>query len=148
MSLSSSIKVLQVNLNRSAQATESALQLAIEAGTDILLVQEPWLVPDNSRSVIHPGFTQIRPNTHLRPRTLAYIARRFQPSSCLASSSPNDPDLLVLDISEANATIQLLNIYNELGLGDTRLRTVDRALYNRSIGPNTILVGDFNLHHP
>ncbi|RDL42413.1 uncharacterized protein BP5553_02392 [Venustampulla echinocandica] len=140
--------VISVNLNRSAEATESALQLAVETKVDILLVQELWLVPGNTRSVLHPGYTQILPKTHLRPRTLAYIARGFRPSSCIANTSPNDPDLLVLDISEANATIQLLNIYNEQDLGDSGLRTVNRVLYPRALGPNTVLAGDLNIHHP
>lgn len=41
MSISSSIKILQVNLNRSAQATESALQTAVELQIDLIVVQEP-----------------------------------------------------------------------------------------------------------
>jgi hypothetical protein len=39
--ISSSIRVLQVNLNRSAPATESALQIAIELKIDLIIVQEP-----------------------------------------------------------------------------------------------------------
>jgi hypothetical protein len=39
--ISTSFKVLQVNLNRSAVATESALQLAIELNVDLIVVQEP-----------------------------------------------------------------------------------------------------------
>ena len=39
--ISSNIRVLQVNLNRSAPATESALQLAIELNIDLVIVQEP-----------------------------------------------------------------------------------------------------------
>jgi hypothetical protein len=35
---SSNIRVLQVNLNRSAAATESALQIAIELQIDLLVI--------------------------------------------------------------------------------------------------------------
>lgn len=38
------IKVLQVNLNKSQQATEAALQIAVELNIDIIAMQEPWLV--------------------------------------------------------------------------------------------------------
>ena len=41
MGLNTSIKVLQVNLNRNALATESALDLAVGLGVDIIAVQEP-----------------------------------------------------------------------------------------------------------
>ena len=47
MSISSSIKILQVNLNRSAQATKSALQTTVELQIDLIVVQEPWTVPRN-----------------------------------------------------------------------------------------------------
>ena len=39
--ISSSLKILQINLNRSATATESALQLATELKIDLLVIQEP-----------------------------------------------------------------------------------------------------------
>jgi len=39
--ISSSTRVLQVNLNRSAQAIESALQIAVELKIDLVIVQEP-----------------------------------------------------------------------------------------------------------
>jgi hypothetical protein len=41
--ISTSIRVLQINLNRSQPATESTLQLALESKVDLILVQEPWL---------------------------------------------------------------------------------------------------------
>jgi hypothetical protein len=59
----SSIKTLQINLNRSAAATKSALDLAIGLYVDIIAVQEPWVFPNpdgdytTTRSVIHLGFT-------------------------------------------------------------------------------------------
>ena len=62
MNNSNSIKTLQVNLNRSAPATESALNLAIELKADIIAIQEPWVYPSpnndytTTRSVIHPRF--------------------------------------------------------------------------------------------
>ena len=45
--ISSSTRVLQVNLNRSAPATESALQIAVELKIDIVVVQEPWILLPN-----------------------------------------------------------------------------------------------------
>ena len=41
MNSSSSLKVLQVNLNRSTLATESILQVAVELGVGLVVVQEP-----------------------------------------------------------------------------------------------------------
>ena len=117
--ISTSIKALQINLNKSSIATESALQLAIELKVDIVLVQEPWLAPrdpdkdySSTRSVLHPSFTQVLPIVQeLRPRTLAYIARGFKPVVSLVPIV--DPDILILDIIEGSQRLQLSNIYNK-----------------------------------
>src|SRR5277367_1965874 len=154
--ISSSFKVLQVNLNRSGPATESALQIAVELKIDLLVVQEPWTAPrnqdpdySNTRSILHPSFTQILPaDLSLRPRTLVYVARSFRPTVALASSSPADPDLLVVDIIEGNQRVQLLNIYNEASPLGSGPWTLDRVVYHRTLLPGSILLGDFNTHHP
>jgi len=127
-----SFKVLQVNLNRSGPATESALQIAIELKIDLIIIQEPWIIPKNqdpdyrnTRSILHPSFTQILPaDLTLRPRTLVYVSKTFQPTVSLARESPPDPDLLVIDIVEGNQKIQLLNVYNEANQLGTGLRTI------------------------
>jgi hypothetical protein len=63
--INSSIKVLQVNLNRSQLATENTLQTTIELGVDLVVVQEPWLAPSTSQdysqaySIGHSSFSQL-----------------------------------------------------------------------------------------
>ena len=154
--ISSSVKILQVNLNRSAPATESALQIAIELQVDLVVVQEPYIIQDSqdyttTRSTAHQTFTQILPRDNgngLRPRTLVYVSKTFHPLVSLATSSPTDPDLLAIDIIEGNAKIQLLNIYNEDDQAGTGPRTLERCLFRQPLYPNTILLGDFNTHHP
>ena len=95
--ISSSIRVLQVNLNHSQLAIESALQVAIELKIDLVIVQELWLLTrppeatdySNTRSVLHPSFLQILPaDLTYRPRTLAYVVRGFKPFVTIVSSSP------------------------------------------------------------
>ena len=149
--ISTSFRVLQVNLNRNSTATESALQVAVELKVDLIVVQEPWTTTnvDHSfiRSILHPSFTQLLPtDVTLRPRTLVYVARGFRPTVAI-SDCPSDPDLLVINIIEGKSQIQLLNVYheeNQLGHGP---KTIER-LFNRQILPNTLLLGDFNTHHP
>ena len=41
MSINSSIKILQVNLNRNSIVIKSILQVVIELRVDLILVQEP-----------------------------------------------------------------------------------------------------------
>jgi hypothetical protein len=154
--ISSSIRVLQINLNRSQPATESALQLALESKADLILVQEPWLARkqqedsyDQVQSTQHPLFTQIfTRNRVIRPRTLAYISKSSQFQATLATCSPNDTDIQVLDIVQGTKRIQILNIYNEADQLNQGPRTIDRVLFPLPLASESIVLGDFNNHHP
>jgi hypothetical protein len=115
--IGSNTKILQVNLNRSLLATESAIQIAIELKVDILFIQEPWILSDlddfsTARSGAHQSFFQILPVcTGLRPRTLAYVSRSYTPVVNISPISPTDPDVLIVDISEKGEKVQAINIY-------------------------------------
>lgn len=133
------IKVLQINLNKSQQATESTLQLAIELQIDIISVHEPWLIPisqhhgdyQQTRSVNHPNFIQILPNHNPleRPRTLVYVAKNIRCQVLLAPNSPQDPDFQVLEMVVDESNITLINIYNQIDQLTQTQRTTDRCLY-------------------
>jgi hypothetical protein len=151
------IRILQINLNRSAPATESTFETALELNIDIIAVQEPWVFPaanndyTNTRSIIHQGFTQVLPNHGLlRPRTLCYISKNLAPgiSTSLASTSPRDPDCLIIDIQNRGTKIQLINIYNEKDLSGSRVYTLKRGVIPAPLSQNSIILGDFNIHHP
>lgn len=156
--ISSNTKILQVNLNRSLPATESALQVAIELKIDILFIQEPWILSDSdsddfstTRSIAHQSYFQLLPVcTGLRPRTLAYVSRGYTPVVNISPTSPTDPDVLIVDISEKGEKVQAINIYNEKDLDFDLERgyTLQRFLYNFALYSKSIIVGDFNLHHP
>ena len=153
--ISTTLKILQVNVNRSAPATESALQLAIEAKVDLIAVQEPWFFntpPPNTELAVstqHPAFIQILPRcTALRARTLVYVLRGIRPLVSLASNSPDDPDIQIIDIVEGQSKVQLINIYNEADQRHQGPQTLPRCLYPLQIHPRTVILGDFNTHHP
>ena len=87
MNINNNLRVLQINLNTSFIATESALQVALELKIDILAIQEPWVpyTPSsnfaNTRSINYLGFMQILPNySNLCPRTLVYYASNIAAS--------------------------------------------------------------------
>ncbi|KAF1922237.1 uncharacterized protein M421DRAFT_79047 [Didymella exigua CBS 183.55] len=119
------LRILQVNLNKSAQAIESALQLVVE----LVIVKKPKLIPArqssldylDTHSINYPSFTQILPllqDYSIRPRVLVYSARTTQ----------------------AQVTI----------LADTNTQgntTIERKLLSTSILPSAILLGDFNINH-
>ena len=146
-------RVLQINLNRSQAATENALQLAIEYKVDILFIQEPWIFQSEvTRSISHQSFSQIFPLSdsapQLRPRVLAYIAKSYSPLVTISPLSPKDPDLLILDITEKGRSFSVYNTYNQVSQQEgTSLSTFSRVLQHLPINPESIILGDFNLHH-
>ena len=155
-----SCKILQINVNRNSITTENILQMAIELNIKILAIQEPWVISNNSnescsitnnsnefRSINHPSFKQLFPNySTFRPRVLFYISREYIVN--LAPISPLDPDCIIIDL--INLNIQLINIYNASHPNiDNSIATIQREnLLPNLFAKNTILLGDFNTHHP
>ena len=183
--MSAQRKILQCNLNRSLQATENTLQLAIELGVSIIAVQEPWIrqsrpildytnIPsinplastqqqaehtnhqqdtyEGSKSICHPSFIQIFPETDdhkLRPRTMFYLAKHTNIQYNKPQGYPKDPDILAVNFIGNNFNMTIINVYNQKHQGpENNLKTIERHKDNVPITPNTIVVGDFNEHHP
>lgn len=149
------MRILQINLNKSSQATESALQLAVELNIDLIFIQEPWIIKSGidysiSRSIIHSSYIQTLPkfNPKLRPRTLLYTSRTFQPAINLAPESPIDPDIQIFNVQNGDKVFRVINAYNEADQAKINGSTVERCLYNTPITQETILLGDLNAHHP
>ena len=153
------LRILQVNLNRSAQATESALQVAVELAIDLIVVQEPWLVPSqqtpldytDTRSVNHPSFVQTfptLPHPALRPRVLIYASRSLQAQINPLQDSPADPDCQAVGIKSTHFNFTLYNIYNENDQQGSPNRTIERMLLPTMLPTTTLVLGDFNTHHP
>ena len=150
----SSVKVLQINVNRNATTTENILNLAVELNISILAIQEPKIFnldkeETTTRSVLHSGFNQIMPRHGLyRPRAIYYVSKNIATS--LSHDSPLDPDCVVIDVFG----LKLVNIYNnstqnvELELNSTISYTIYRDFFLDLIDSRTILLGDFNAHHP
>jgi hypothetical protein len=151
--MSSYVKVLQINVNCNSPITENVLQIAIELDIKVLVIQEPWVIAGNNnaeyRSIIHPSYIQILPNYGaLRPRTLIYVARELQAS--LAQNSPSDPDCLIIDLNLGALKMQLINVYNAIHPEDPNsiLTILREDTFPNTLHNNSLLLGDFNTHHP
>ena len=148
------IKILQVNLNKSIQATESTLQLAIDLKADIIAIQEPWIAPirnndyTTARSVLHSAYIQILPlaNPRLRPRVLFYISRSLEAETYLLEGFIPDPDIMALVVKGRNYKFNLFNLYNEKNTEG--IRTIPRVLLNTRLPQSSVLLLDANEHHP
>ncbi|KAH7553336.1 hypothetical protein BM1_08309 [Bipolaris maydis] len=134
--------------------TESALDLAIKADAKIIVVQEPWLPKGssyaNTRSTAHQNFTQILPtpkDTSLRPRVLFYIRKDLEVE--VNPFISDDNDFLAIKVLASTSSLYIYNIYNEKSLQEgLNKTTIQRRLLQETLQPQSIILGDFNTHHP
>ena len=145
------VKVLQINVNRSSPTTESVLNLAIQINAKIIAIQEPWLLKgpyENTRSIAHQDFTQILPSYRgLRPRTLFYIRKDLEVEVNPYISKDND--FQAISLATSTSKIYIYNIYNEKSLREgLNKTTIQRRLLEETLQPQSIILGDFNTHHP
>ena len=109
----------------------TTLELAFKANIDFVLLQEPYIASDNKGTVSYPAYTAIipTPRENVRPRVAIFARKDTKYSYTARPDISNDPDLLVLTISGRGlAPIQLINVYNEEGLGENKDWTVKRSL--------------------
>jgi hypothetical protein len=149
-SISSKIEILQNNTDRIPQAMHTSLELAFKATIDFVLIQEPWIANDNMGTVSHPAYITILPNKkdNIRPRVAIFARKDTKFSYTARPDIIDDPDILILQISGPGLKpIQLINLYNEKGLGNDSDYTVKRSLQYLVPDKRTIISGDFNAHH-
>jgi hypothetical protein len=109
----------------------TTLELVFRTNIDFVLLQEPYIANDNRGTVSHPAYTAIlpTPRENIRPRVAIFARKDTKYSYTARPDIIDDPDLLILTISGRGvAPFQLINIYNEEGLGTTKDWTVKRSL--------------------
>jgi hypothetical protein len=163
---SSYITITQHNAGKRDVAHHTILQQAFERKTDVLLLQEPFC-PRNYATggfigITHPAYylitlqpTTSPSNITLKPRVLAYVRKgslAFTPRYDLC----NDPDLQVIQVFGIEP-FYIFNVYNEreriIGSSEGSkvrlgLYTVERLLQHIHPDFPSVILGDFNLHHP
>ena len=58
--MSKSLKVLQINVNKSLSTTEHILQLTIELNISILAIQEPWTIGSEAKGFCSVNYTSFK----------------------------------------------------------------------------------------
>jgi len=117
--LDTTFRILQANVNRSAQATETVLDIGIRERIAIIAIQEPWFLKENdnwTRPLCHNGYITITPQVDktIRPRTTTYINQNLLGEIQVNPVQTNDRDIqnLILQDKRGNK-LQILNVYNE-----------------------------------
>jgi hypothetical protein len=99
----------------------SCLEIAFKANIDFILIQEPWIVSDNIGTVSHPIYIGILPlrKEGIRSRVVIFARKIILYSYIARPDISNNSDTLILQISGLGISpFQLINIYNEKGLGE------------------------------
>ena len=145
----SRLQILQLNVGRSWEAHETALQLAFENNCHAVLIQEPWIFTDRSRrlSKHHPSFHQFTSTEDWssRPRTLTYIRKHPHLKAEPFPLNTTSRDITAVQITTPRKTALLINMYN------APPGSVDEGqglhnLMRQTIPSHPCLVaGDFNL---
>ncbi len=153
------ISILSVNVGRSSAAQQIALQTAHTSRTDFLLIQEPYISKNTERKITcrHSSYECYAPvdDWSTRPRVLTYSRKNnslthYQERPDIAIEQGLS-DILFLSVrAPNNPRLLIINVYNappgaiNSGSGVSCLLSSP----NIHLSANTILAGDFNLHHP
>ncbi|PWI64463.1 hypothetical protein PCL_10441 [Purpureocillium lilacinum] len=114
---------------------------------DILAIQEPWRNPFKA-TTYHP----LKGHFHLTyldddaTRVCFYINKRIDPGSWNVSCISKDIISLSIRSPDSSRNIDIFNVYNEVGT-DT-LATLAESLGGLGHLTETVILGDFSLHHP
>jgi hypothetical protein len=144
------LRVFQANVGRGGPAHDLALHFAYQAGSDVVLLQEPWTqtAPGRRLTKTHPGYRTLIPidDWTSRPRVITYVRRGVgyritQPTAGLSR------DLLQVVLQQPGyPATTIWNVYNAPRGSEGAGQAVAVLLQQRP-GPQTTVAGDFNLHH-
>jgi len=144
------VQVFQANVGRGGPAHDLALHFAYQAGSDVVLLQEPWTqtAPGRRLTKTHPGYRTLIPidDWTSRPRVMTYIRRGVgyrinQPTAGLSR------DLLQVVLQQpGHSAMTIWNVYNAPRGSEGAGQAVAVLLQQRP-GHQTTVAGDFNLRH-
>src|SRR5215469_18155456 len=152
--MSSEIRFLQNNVDRTPDYIVTYLETSLEYSTDFILFQELYI--RDGTTISHPAYDTILPSSSSSPPSsslirpqVAIFHRKLSRFQYCQRDDLSSPDLLVIDIIGSQIlNLQLINIYNEKSLEpEVDLWTIERALTNLIPSKNSILGGDFNAYY-
>src|SRR6266498_4517759 len=111
------IFIIQHNCARNTVNMYTYLEIGLERNIDFILVQESWIVQDNTYT-IHTTYHTILPEfCDVRPRVAVFVKKDSTHQFCYRSDLCKDSDIIILDILNSEIPdFQIMNIYNEKSL--------------------------------
>ena len=142
------LRFLQANVGRGGSAHLILLQAAFQGKYDVIFVQEPWTKVINFKNVTKsdPAYVTFTPPDRdwklARPRVLTYVRKKSNLRPIQLDSGPS-PDTVAL-LLQCSPPIEVINVYRQ---PQAHMPESLDPLLRWPVKPNSIIVGDFNLHH-
>ena len=153
-----SIRILQINLNKSEKAHLDIINENVSKNYDLILIQEPYTTTFNAIRT-PANFRPIYPINRLQNeeqiRSVIWVNKRLDTKDWTAIDVPDTNDVTAIQLKGPYGKLTIFNIYNDCT--HSRSETTLRRFLNTRSNSNLILrsenhhmlwAGDFNRHHP
>src|SRR6266550_3218959 len=146
------LKIWQQNINKSQYVQEDLLESLKTKKFDICAIQEPYIdLFSNTRA--NSKWRVVYPNTHYtnpkKTRSIILINTSIL-TNTWSDLATNSGDVTAIQLQTDTGTINIFNIYNDIG-NDDALQSLSQAaqkFHNEENNKHMIWLGDFNRHHP
>ena len=146
--------ILQYNLNKNRETTDSVLNDPSSSKYALLLLQEQYWSKYTKSSLLHQSWTLLEPKSSddilQYPRAVIYVNNKLLPANSYEPLSLPTTDAIGIVINLQDDTrLLIINIYNT-----PRTPTLNiifdylRAHFSIRTYSMVLMAGDFNLHHP
>ena len=151
---SNQLKILQYNIGKGRETTDSVLNdETVKNFTALLLQEQHWSKPQCS-SLLHQSWTLLEPTitSETHPRSAIYINNAALSSAAFNQIHIPLTNVTAVAISPANTLRKptlLINVYkpnDQRTIAPLRQYLIQHV--NTNDYDNIIILGDFNLHHP
>ena len=140
------LRILQNNLHRSRERTDSILNHPDTMNYSVLLLQEQQWTEFTGTSPIHQAWTLFEPTLKdTRPRAAIYVNRGL---SAAQVTLPMHDTVAVQVIMDDPKPTLIINIYKSAESTPGELRRCISAHIKLNDYGLVVIAGDFNLHHP
>ena len=153
-----SIRILQINLNKSEKAHLDIINENVSKNYDLILIQEPHTTTFNAIRTptnFRPIYPINRLQNEAQIRSVIWVNKRLDTKNWTAIDIPDTNDITAIQLKGPYGKLTIFNIYNDCT--HSRSETTLRRFLSIRTNSNAILssenhhmiwAGDFNRHHP
>jgi ribonuclease HI/endonuclease/exonuclease/phosphatase family metal-dependent hydrolase len=156
VTLTNTIRILQLNLNKSDKAHLELINSDLGRKYDIILIQEPYTTAFNAIRTpanFRPVYPKNRFVDDAQIRSVTWVNRELNTNYWESLDIPDTNDVTAIRIKGSYGNISIFNVYNDCTHRRTET-TIRRYLRDNAqiIGADDnqhmVWAGDFNRHHP